>query len=72
MNRLCSILAQAEVQCNLSSHSIQIGAAMSAHTVGLPDSLIRTLGWWSSEDYLLYIHTSHDTLRQAAVQLASS
>ena len=71
-DRLRSILAEAGIQGNFSSHSFQIGAATSAHTAGLPDSLIRTLGRWSSDAYLVYVRTSLDTLHQAARQLASS
>jgi len=71
-DRLRSILADAGVQGNFSSHSFRIGAATSANAAGLPDSLIRTLGRWSSDAYLVYVRTSHDTLRQAARQLASS
>ena len=60
-DRLSSILAEAGIQGNFSSHSIRISAATSSHAAGLPDSLIRTLG-----------PKSHVTLRQAAGQLASS
>ena len=71
-DRLRSILAEAGIQGNFSSHSFRIGAATSAHAAGLPDSLIRTLGRWSSDAYLVYVRTSLDTLHQAARQLASS
>ena len=70
-DRLRSIL-EAGIQGNFSSHSFRIGAATSAHAAGLPDSLIRTLGRWSSDAYLVYVRTSLDTLHQAARQLASS
>ena len=69
--RLRYILAEAGIQGNFSSHSFWIGAATSVHAAGIPDSLIRTLGQWSSNTYLVYVCTSHDTLRQAARQLAS-
>lgn len=67
-----SILAKAAVQGNFASHSFQIGAIASSNATGLPDSFIRTLGHWSSNAYLVYVRKSHDTLRQAARQLASS
>ena len=70
-NWLRSTLAAAGAQGNYSSHSFQIGAATTAHAAGVPDSLIRTLGRWSSDAYLVYIQTSHDTLRSAAARLAS-
>ena len=69
--RLRYILAEAGIQGNFSSPSFWIGAATSVHAAGIPDSLIRTLGQWSSNTYLVYVCTSHDTLRQAARQLAS-
>ena len=68
---LRSILAAAGVQGNYSSHSFRIGAATSASAAGIPDSLIRTLGRWSSDAYLVYIRTSQETLRSAASRLAS-
>ena len=71
-DRLRSILASAGVEGNFSSHSFRIGAATSASAAGLPDSTIRTLGRWSSDAYLVYVRTSPDTLRQAALRLASS
>jgi len=53
-DRLRSILVDAGVQGNFSSHSFRIGADTSANAAGLPDSLIRTLGRWSSDAYLVY------------------
>ena len=70
--RLRSILVKAGIQGNFSSQNFRICAATSAHAAGLPVSVIRTLGRWSSGADLVYVPTSHDTLRQAARQLASS
>ena len=39
-----------------SGHSFQIGAASTAAAAGVEDSLIRTLGRWKSDAYLLYVH----------------
>jgi len=39
-----------------TSHSFRIGAATTAAAAGLPVWLIKTLGRWSSNAYLTYIH----------------
>lgn len=39
------------------SHSFRIGAATSAAAAGIPAWLIKTLGRWSSDAYLVYIRT---------------
>ena len=45
-----------------SGHSFRIGAATAAAQVGLPDSLIQTLGRWRSSAYLRYIRTPRSSL----------
>ncbi|CAC5382932.1 unnamed protein product [Mytilus coruscus] len=37
------------------SHSFLIGAATTAHMIGIPDSKIRTMGRWHSDSYNRYI-----------------
>ena len=41
-----------------AGHSLRIGGAVSAQRAGIPDHVIRTLGRWKSDAYLLYIKFS--------------
>ena len=40
-----------------AEHSFRIGAVTKAVQCGIPDSLIKTLGWWQSAAYMVYIRT---------------
>lgn len=66
---LRSILSAAGVPGDYSSHSFRIGAASSAALAGMPDHLIKTLGRWSSDAYLRYIHTPPEVLLASARHL---
>lgn len=44
------------------SHSFRIGAATTAASKGLEDSVIKTLGRWESSAYLLYLRLPRDSL----------
>ena len=40
---------------NFAGHNFRIGAATAATKVGLEDSTIHKLGWWSSAAFMTYI-----------------
>ena len=67
---LKSTLQSAGVPGNFSGHSFRIGAATTAASRGIPDRLIKTMGRWSSEAYLLYVRTPVDTILSVAGRLA--
>ena len=54
-------LQSAGFMSQLSGHSLQIGAATSEATAGVPNHPIKTLGRWRSEAYNLYIGTPRDS-----------
>ena len=53
-----------------SGHSFRIGAATAAAEAGVPSYLIKTMGRWSSEAYLIYIRTPRTTLAAVSSALA--
>ena len=59
---LKSTLQSAGVPGNFSGHSFRIGAATTAASRRIPYHLIKTMGRWSSEAYLLYGRTPVDTI----------
>ena len=67
---LQTTLQSAGTPGKFSGHSFRIGAATTAARKGLPDHLIKTMGRWSSEAYLLYVRTPVETILSVTGQLA--
>ena len=62
-----AVLDASGIEANkYTGHSFRIEAAARA---GLPAYLIKTLGRWQSEAYLVYIRTPRDTLAHVSRQL---
>ena len=52
-----------------SGHSFRIGAATTAASVVVEDSLIKTLGRWESSAYILYVRVPRDRLASVSKRL---
>ena len=65
-----SILHLVGLSGSYSRHSFRIAAARTAASRGLPEHLIKTLGWWFSYAYQCYFRTSAGSLIQVSGQLA--
>ena len=55
-----------------AGHSFRIGAATAAARAGLEDSVIQSLGRWSSGAFLRYIRTPRDRLARYSKNLAET
>lgn len=67
---LQSTLQAAGIPGKFSGHSFRIGAATTAAQRGIPDHLIKTLGRWSSEAYLLYVRTPVESILSVAGRIS--
>ena len=68
-NFLQSTLSAVGITGTYSGHSFRIGAATTAAQQGLPDHLIKTMGHWSSDAYLLYVRTPVESILNVSGQL---
>ena len=66
-----SILHSAGYTGSYSGHSFRIDAATTAAAREVPDYLIQTLGWWSSDSYRIYIPTPFSSIVHVSRQVVA-
>ena len=72
VNEMRKALEASGVDANqYSGHSFRIGAATTAASRGVPDSLIKTLGRWESAAYMMYIRTPINDLCSVSAKLVN-
>ena len=57
---------------NFTSHSFQVGAAYTVASLGVPDYLVKALGRWNSDAYLLYVKLSRHQVSTVSRLMALS
>ena len=70
---LNSILVKAKIDpSHYKGHSFRIGAATTAATCGIPDSMIKMFGRSSSKSFQVYLQTPAEQLAAIAATLGKS
>ena len=69
-DRLKELLLEAGVSGDYTSHSLRIGAATTAAALGIPDRMIRTMGRWASDAYMIYVRTPMSTWARTSASLS--
>ena len=70
---ICQVLAADGLDVSrFNGHSFQIGTATTAAQVGIPESVIQSLGCWKSSAFMIYVRTSPQQLTAISYRLVSS
>lgn len=69
---LSSLLSSCFPETSINTHSFRIGGASTAASVGIPDSIIQTLGRWASNAYRRYVQFSDDSIADFSRRMSSS
>jgi hypothetical protein len=71
MNKVNQLLEKAGYRTDqYSSHSFRKGGAVTLQSMGVSDSLIRTMGRWKSQAYHLYLrHPINDSIVSAGIRM---
>ena len=69
---VCETVLAAGWSGNFTSHSFRVGTASTAASLGVPDYLIKALGRWNSNAYILYVKLSRHQVSTVSRLMALS
>ena len=69
---MCSSVQLAGWSGNFTTHSFRVGDGTSAAAIDVPDYLIRALGRWNSDAYLLYVKLPRQQMSNVSRHIALS